>query len=115
MARTALTVQALTGPFPAALTLDTLVWTAADISNLNSFVLTGREIILVRNDDASGQLVTLTSVADDKNRVGNVTKTVATTAYAVFAATDISGWIQSDGLFYLDAPDADVFFSIIRF
>lgn len=114
MARTPLTVQQLTGPYPASLNLDDLVWTAADEINANSFALTGKEIILVRNDNVGVQTVTLTSIADPTSRTGNVTKAVSAGEYAVFQASDLTGWMQSDGLFYLQAVVNDVFFSIIR-
>ena len=116
MARTAFTVQAIAGAYPANFLMSTLTWTLADISNQNSFLLTGREIILVRNDDALTKNVTLTSIAGGTNkRVGNVTKAMTAGSYAAFSASELDGWIQSDGLFYLEADDADVFFAIIRY
>ncbi len=115
MARTAFTVQPIAGAYPADLLLTTITWTLADVVNQNSFVLTGREIILVRNDDVATKIVTLTSIADPQNRVGNVTKSVLANGYAAFSAAELTGWIQSDGLFYLEADDADVFFAILRY
>ncbi len=114
MARTALTVQVLTGPYPSDLGLDDLTWEAADSGNGNSFPFTGKEVILARNDDASGSLITLQSIADPTNRTGNVTLTPATGDYAMFLASDLTGWMQSDGMFYLDAANVNVFFAIVR-
>ena len=115
MARTSLTVQNLSGPYPNPLVLDALVWTAADIADFNDFLFTGREIILVRNDDVGAVVVTLSSIASDKGRTGDVTLSVAAGAYAMFQASALAGWLQSGGKFHLSAPDADLFFAIIRY
>ncbi len=116
MARTVFTPQAIVGPYPANFLMSTLTWTLADISNQNRFLLTGREIILARNDDVAEKNVTLTSIAGGTNkRVGNVTKAMAASSYAAFSASELDGWIQSDGYFYLEADDADIFFAIIRY
>jgi hypothetical protein len=70
----------LVGPYPtlpvAALALD-LPWQAADTVNGNSFVASGREILLVANtDEAASHTFTLTSAADDFKRTGDVTNYV---------------------------------------
>lgn len=114
MARTALTVQELSGPYPGALTLDALTWAAADVANSNDFTFTGKEIILARNDDASPQLVTLESIAGPHNRTGDVVLTPASGAYAMYQATGLAGWIQSTGKFHLKAATTTVFFAIVR-
>ena len=115
MARTALTPQLIAGPYPSDFAMTTFTWTAADVSNQNSFILTGRELILVRNDDVATKICTLTSIADPQNRVGNVTKSIAAGAYAAFSAAELTGWIQSTGLFHLECDDADMFFAILRY
>ena len=115
MARTALTVQTLTGPYPATLLMDTLTWTAADLANKNSVVFTGKEIIIARNDDAGEKNVIITSIADPQKRVGNITKAMATGTYAIFLASALTGFIQADGLLYLEADDVEIFFAVVRF
>lgn len=114
MARTALTVQALSGPFPDPANMDNLVFTAADVANMNEFVFTGREIIIARNTDASPRNITLTSSKDPQRRLGNVTKAIAASAFAVFQASDLTGWLQTGGRFWLEADNANVQFAIIR-
>lgn len=116
MARTIYTPQEIVGPYPSNFLMSTLTWALADISNQNRFLLTGREIILARNDDVGTKNVTLTSIAGGTNkRVGNVTKAMGAGTYAAFSAAEMDGWIQSDGYFYLEADDADIFFAIIRY
>jgi len=115
MARTAFTVQTMTGPYPSNFLMDTLTFAAADTVNQNSFVYTGREIIIVENTDASTRNVTLTSIADDLKRVGNVTKAVTANAFTVFKASELTGWIQSTGLFHLEGDHAGLLFAVIRY
>ena len=118
MARaTALTVQVLSGPFPSDFLMQGLTFAAADggANDGDQFVFTGREIIIAYNSGASGRLVTLESIADPQKRVGNVTVTVAAGAWAIFQATDLTGWLQSDGMFYLNAAHLELQFAIVRF
>lgn len=118
MTATALPIITVPDSYPTlpltALSLD-FVWTAADNTNGNSFVSTGRELVLVQNTDSSGHTVTVTSVPDQTNRSGDIT------AYAVaagvfdalpyFAGT---GWRQSDGTIHLSANSALIKFAVLR-
>ena len=117
MARTALTPQTLLGPHPgvpAANALD-FTWAAADEVNLNDFPHTGREVILIRNDNVAAQTITLTSKLSGLNRLGTITAySVGIGEYAALWAGDINGWKQADGNFYLEAAVNDVFFAILR-
>ena len=113
MARTDLSPIVAGGPYAGA--LDTIVFTAADVANKNAFKLTGRELILVQNTDASARNVTLTSVDDPYGRqetVGPVS--VAAGAVRAFWAGALPGWIQSDGKFYLEADNVAVTFAVVR-
>lgn len=117
MPRTALTVQTLKGPHPGTVAANALdiTWTAADDVNLNDFPHTGREVILVRNDNVAAQTFTLTSILSSLKRLGTVTAySLGIGEYAAFWAGDIAGWKQTDGKFYLDAAANDVFFAILR-
>jgi hypothetical protein len=117
MARaTALTVQQLTGPYPTALVLDDLTFAASDggANDGDQFTFTGNEIIIAYNSGATPRLVTLESVADPQGRVGNVTKTVAAGAWAIFQASEQTGWLQSNGMFYLNAAHLELQFAIVR-
>lgn len=113
MARTALTPTEVGGPYSGSATAFT--WTAADAVNKNEFTLTGEEIILIHNTDgANPHNVTLSSVDDERGRQEDVTEAVAASAYMAFPATALTGWIQTDGKFYLEADDAQIEFAILR-
>jgi len=111
MARTALTAIALGGP----LDYDGvgLTWTAADPTNKNQVTLTGREILLVRNDNVGTQAVTITSVADPYGRTKDMTKTVGIGGYHSFGPFTREGW-STGGQLLIDAAAADVFFCVVR-
>jgi hypothetical protein len=116
MARTTLTVQQLTGPFPASpFNLDALTFAAADVSNENDFPFTGDEIIIVENTDATtARLVTLTAAPDPQKRSTDVTKSIAAGEFAIFEASSLTGWLQSDGKFWLKGDNAALMFAVVR-
>lgn len=114
MARTALTPNTGVVTNPAAGAL--LVWTAADVVNGNSVVLTGKELVLAWNTHAStGYTVTLASASDHLGR----TKDIATEAIAAgdihqFGVPQLDGWRQSDGTLSINGSNASVKFAVLR-
>lgn len=121
MARTAITPQALPGAYPALpITAEArdLAWAAMSGSggaNGNQAVMTGREILVFRNDDAAPQTVTITSIADDKNRTGDITTySIGIGEYAIFGPFAVAGWRQADGNIYFEASAATVFCAVLR-
>jgi|SRR5579862_4515064 len=113
MARTALTPQQMTGPFVA--TVPTLTFAAADPSNGNLFAMSKGDILLIYNSGGSSYTFTLTSVADQHARTGDIAaQSITAGAFAVYGPLDFPGWQQTDGNFYLTASNASVKFAIIR-
>lgn len=105
----------VTGKWPSALVA--LTQTAADATNKNQLVLTGREIVIARNIDAgSTRTITVTSVADPlDNRTGNITtQNIAAGALMMIGPLAPEGWRQTDGYLYIEASHADVKFSVVR-
>jgi hypothetical protein len=117
MAETALTVQTVVGPYPASVAANDLdvTWTAADAANGNKFSITGREIILFKNDDVGAQTVTFTSQLDPQNRTQHIT------AYSLGAAETgafkpaLVGWANGSGEMLMAVSDANIFFAILRY
>lgn len=108
------------GPYPSlpvsALALD-LTWQAADSTNLNQFPLgQGKYIILARNVHASSPFtLTLTSAADEYKRTGDITTySIAAGKQIAFLVDKISGWVQSDGMFYLTGSAASIELCILK-
>lgn len=114
MPRTDIAAIAALGCYVAATTA--INWTAADVANGNSFTLTGREVLLIRNTDgALARNITLTSIADLFGRLGTITnEAVPVGGFRVFGPVDTPGWQQADGKFYLSADNAAIQFAILR-
>jgi len=111
MARTEIAAQELPGGYDYDGA--NLTWTAADVANGNDTPCTGREIILVRNDDAGGSLVTIVSAADALGRTKDCEKTVAASEYAQFGPFPVTGW-SSGGRLEFDGANANVMFAVLR-
>ena len=117
MARQTLTKQVPLGPYPtlpvAANALD-LTETAADATNKEQFVPSGDDLVIVHNTGASPYTVTFTSMADDKNRTGDIS------AYSVGAGEIAAfrfkkpGWMQSDGRVYMEASNAAMKYAVLQ-
>lgn len=114
MPRTELTPIAAPGCYVSAPTQ--IPWTAADVANMNSVMLTGRELLLIRNADAvAAHNVTITSVPDEKNRLGDITNfSIGAGLLYVFGPVQLAGWQQPDGRLYFQADNAQIQFAVLR-
>lgn len=116
MTFTPLTPQAILGPYvtPGTLAL-ALAFAASDASNGNSFVASGKEIVVLYNSDSAPHTVTFDSVADGFGRTGDITAyNVPAGTYAMFNVGQLTGWKQADGTFRLQTSDATLKVAIIR-
>lgn len=113
MARATLTTS--TAPGSNNYTGVTLTMTAADASNFNEFVASGKDLVVAHNTGGSPYTVTITSVADPFGRMGDVSAvSIAAGAYMVFGPLESTGWLQTNGKIYLQASNAAVKFGIVR-
>ena len=89
--------------------------TAADAANKEQFVATPRQIVFAHNTGAGARTVTITSVADEKGRSGDIaTYSIGAGEYAVFGPfTSAQGFRQTDGYIYLEAAHAEVKFGVV--
>jgi hypothetical protein len=99
MAQTALTVTALKQNNYAVQAGDLAVTMAAlDNVNGNSFVATGREVLLINNSDASPHTITISSVADALGRTGDITSySIPANTIVAIEMSQLAGWIQPNG------------------
>ena len=113
-----ITVQSLVGKYPAtplgagdaAITFQAMELAGDTFSN------TGKEIILVRNDDAGAVTLTITGVVDEKNRTGDIDAySIPAGEYAAFGPFPIQGWNDSNGKLNLTASDVDLKVAVLRF
>ena len=114
MARTALTKTTAPGAYPTAGT--TLTWNDADAANGNTFPMTGRDLVLVRNGHATtAKTYTVTSAADAQGRSKNITaESVAAGVVRVLGPfRNKNGWAQASNAFYIDGEDNNVKIAVI--
>lgn len=120
MARTALPIVSVVGSYPTlplGVGAAAFVFTAADNVNGNSFVATGREILLVQNSDSVAQTITIHSAVDSPyNRSGDITtySLAAGTFAGPFGPFLLPGWLQSDGTVWLDTSAATIKFCVVH-
>lgn len=116
-APTALTVQTIKGPFEAiAANGADFTFAAGTITDGDTFVCTGREILLVKNGTGTNT-ITITSVDDEKGRSEDITTySLATTEHAVFGVglTNSAGWKSTAGTIRITVSSVEVSVAVLR-
>jgi hypothetical protein len=115
---TALTVQTMLGPFATYGTgLAHFTVAASTITDGNTFVCTGRELLFFQNSDAGAVTVTITSNVDEKNRLGTITDySVGIGEFAMFTCglTTAQGWRSTAGTIKFTTADVDLKVAVLR-
>lgn len=93
----------------------TVTFSAADATDKNRFVLTGKELIIAWNTDpANPYTVTITSSADDKGRTKDITaESLAANTFKMYGPLAKLGWVQTGGYLHLEANNAAIKFAVI--
>ncbi len=113
MGTTALTITEALGPY--ATTGLALPFEAMDNVNNNHFVSSGKELVIVRNDDAGAQTVTVTSVGGVEGRTGDITAfSIPIGDYAIFGPFPVHGWRDASGNIVLTPSTATLFVAVIK-
>jgi hypothetical protein len=115
---TAITVQTIKGPFEAigANGAD-YTYAAGTVTDGDTFVCTGREILLVNNVNVAAKWITITSVDDETNRSEDITTySVGASEFAVFGVglTNSKGWKSTAGKVRITVEHADVKVAVLR-
>ena len=112
MPATTLTTQVI----PANGSLDDLVFAAADNVNGNDYVNTGKEIVVVRNDDAGAQTAVINSKKCSHGREQDITMRPAAAKYALAGPLSPSLFRESDtGRTLITPSAATLFIAIAKF
>lgn len=116
MARQTLTAAQANGPWPVLADAVTVTATAADATEKEQTLLTGRELLIARNSGASSRVCTITSVAHPvTKRTGDIVETIPAGEMRLFGPFDVDGFKQTNGYLYFEAAHADILWSVIRF
>jgi hypothetical protein len=114
MARTTLVKTTAPGPYTGDGVAVT--WTAAVVADKEEFVMEGNDLLLVRNEDASPHVFTITSAADAQGRLGTITdESLAAGAWKCLGPFKrLTGWQQSTGVLYISADDVNIEWAVIK-
>jgi hypothetical protein len=119
MTATAITVQQLISPFPVTpLTASSadITFTALTVTEGDTFVCTGREVILIKNGTGTNTL-TITSTDDAYGRGEDITSySIAAGLFAVFGVglTNSAGYKDSAGKIKLTPSSAELTCAVVR-
>jgi hypothetical protein len=93
-----------------------ITFTACDNVNGNSFVATGREVLLVENTAGSSGTFTVSSVPDALGRSDTslTAYSVAASAFAAVQMKYLTGWQQSGGSVNLSCSAATMKFAVLQ-
>jgi hypothetical protein len=93
----------------------TVTMTAANATNKEQFVSTGKELVLAWNTDAvNPYTVTINSQACEHGRTGDITAvSLAAGVWRVFGPFPVHGWRASTGYVTLEASNAAIKFGVI--
>jgi hypothetical protein len=100
---------------PTATSLD-FVWTAADVTG-NTFVCTGKELLLMNNTGAAPYTVTIASQPDIKGRSGDIVYTVGVGLFSHWTGgmTTEQGWVnETTRIITVTASNIAVKFAVLR-
>jgi hypothetical protein len=96
----------------------TVAQTAMDAVNGNSFVATGKEILVIQNNDAAPHTFTITSVPDTLGRsdASLTNYSVPATTLIALQMNQLAGWLQSsDGTVHMTTSSALLKITVLRF
>lgn len=112
MVRTLGAAQTVSGS--QAITAGTLVtWAALDNTNGSAVVMTGKDLLLVRNPTAGSVTFTLGTVADPYGRTASIADAIAAGAMRMYGPLRQTGFQQSDGRLYLDASATGLEYAVL--
>jgi len=116
MAQTPLSLSAAYILTPAGVTAGQLdkAFAASDSVNGNSFVSSGKDMLIAYNTDMGAQTFGIQSAPDQFGRFANITYSMAAGAFAAVIITSASIYTQPSGLVLLTSSSANVKFLVIQ-
>lgn len=116
--RTSLTPATTKGPYPGTVNAGDLAITMENGDNTNGNVWTGngRDLLLIQNPTGGAITITLTSVADQLGRKGDVTAySIPAAGFMTFWFGNLIGWAQdASGSIYVDMSATGLKMKVIR-
>jgi hypothetical protein len=94
-----------------------LVWTVADATDKNEFVMSGNELLLAQNGHATdAKTVTLSSSANARGRTKDIAaeSILAGDTHIFGPFTNKDGWVQTGGVLHCEAESDDISFACVK-
>ena len=118
MARTNIVAQALIGAYPTAAQVsgDDMVLeltSTSDPTDRKTTLIDNKTVLLAYNSDASPHTVTITSIPDALNRVGDIVQTLEAGEIWVYGPCKSVGFNQTGNVLFIDVSDPTVQLSVI--
>jgi hypothetical protein len=114
---TVLSIQTLKGPFDTIGANDAdVTFAAGTTTDGDTFACTGRELLIVKNG-AGTNTITITSVADEENRTGDITTySLGANEVAIFCVglTNAAGWKSTGGTIRITVSNIAVTVAVVR-
>jgi len=119
MARTNIASQQLMGaypPLPLGATGADLMFTAIDDPVSRSTpLIDNKTVVLAFNTDVAARTITISSIADTQNRLGDITAySVVAGHIASFGPFRSAGWASAGALLYIDISDPKLRLAVIQ-
>jgi len=115
---TVITIQTIKTPWETISANDAdYTYAAGTVTDGDTFVCTGREVLLVNNTNVGAKYITITSVDDETNRSGSITTySIGASEFAVFGVglTTAKGWRSTAGKVRITVEHADVKVAVLR-
>ena len=94
-----------------------ITFAAGTPSDGDTFVCTGRELLIVNNTDVAAKTITVVATDDETNRAESITTySLAAGDFAAFGVglTNSKGWKSSTGTIRITVEDADIKVAVLR-
>lgn len=86
----------------------------ADVANMEQTILTGRELVLARNNDFGPNNITFSSTLDPFNRTKDIAYQIQAAEESIFGPFVLTGWRQVGGFLFFQADNSNIEFAVIR-
>ena len=107
------TLTKITGPIAYPAALINCVYTASTPAG-DDVVLTGNDILLIRNNGVGARTVTITSQADPFNRLGHITTfSVLAGQTVIFGPIPMLGWADANRKLNVASEHSEITYSVV--
>lgn len=90
-----------------------VTWQNANTVDGDAFRVTGRELLLVRNNGATTANLIIDSVPDPYRRERDINENIQSGETRLYGPFSLEAWRQNDGMVYINANSTDIQYVLI--